>query len=185
MKKRINVTEAWKALAPEIILAIARVSGTDGHSVFKPEAYQQAGMPAELLAHFTVKIVSDQSDPKYMVYGHDGNVIPELTGVYGLNVVESICNAFDLQPGSYLGRGFRAQAAYRAIREKFGTLCECADGKCPVHTGHDCTALSTCTLYRSDMDDKSGVRFCEACAADAMESGVFTDRAPQSEASAS
>jgi hypothetical protein len=53
--------------------------------------------------------------------------------------------------------------------------CECADAGCLAHEGLGCHELATTILYRVDMDDLSGTAFCEACAEDAMESGLFTD----------
>lgn len=50
--------------------------------------------------------------------------------------------------------------------------CDCADHACPVHTGADCRFIGRTTFYRRiDMD--GGVRFCPACAEDALESGLF------------
>ena len=56
--------------------------------------------------------------------------------------------------------------------------CECADTLCPVHKGTSKCASEDgpVLLYRTDMDDRSGIVFCRACADDAMESGLFTDR---------
>lgn len=51
-------------------------------------------------------------------------------------------------------------------------LCECSDGGCLCCHGQ-CSNQSTVVLYRIDMEDKSGVAFCDGCADDAMESGVF------------
>jgi hypothetical protein len=44
-----------------------------------------------------------------------------------------------------------------------------------------CHEQACVTLYRVDMEDRTGTDFCEQCAADAMESGVFTDAAHGSE----
>lgn len=56
------------------------------------------------------------------------------------------------------------------------TRCECFDPGCTWHLGHDhCHSPAAVVLYRVDMDDRSGVAFCEDCAQDAVESGVFTD----------
>lgn len=52
--------------------------------------------------------------------------------------------------------------------------CECADGGCPVCHGA-CKKCSSVILYRVDMEDRTGTAFCEQCAEDAMESGLFTD----------
>jgi hypothetical protein len=54
-------------------------------------------------------------------------------------------------------------------------ICECTDDSCPSHEGKNrCTVLSTVTLYRVDMADETGTRFCNECCEDALESGLFT-----------
>ena len=51
---------------------------------------------------------------------------------------------------------------------------ECTDPGCPVHPGQSaCAAVGTEYLRRIDMDDRTGVRFCEECRVDAWESGLF------------
>lgn len=59
--------------------------------------------------------------------------------------------------------------------------CECSDPGCPVHPGKDsCPVLHTLTtftvLHRSDMEDETGTLFCDACAEDAYDSGLFYSR---------
>ena len=65
--------------------------------------------------------------------------------------------------------------------------CECYDcdgcpnkthGAGPEPESRRCKEPATTTLYRSDMDDREGVAFCEECASDAMDSGVFTSIKP-------
>lgn len=56
------------------------------------------------------------------------------------------------------------------------TPCEGSDCGCPVHSGHAmCNNRSVVTLYRIDMEDRTGTQMCDACASDAMDSGLFTD----------
>jgi hypothetical protein len=55
--------------------------------------------------------------------------------------------------------------------------CECSDPGCRECYGH-CVKVKTTTLYRVDMEDLTGCLFCEGCAHDAMNSGVFTDEDP-------
>ena len=50
--------------------------------------------------------------------------------------------------------------------------CECADSGCPEQHGAGCEQRATIKLVRIDMSD-AGVLMCEACADDALESGVF------------
>ncbi len=57
------------------------------------------------------------------------------------------------------------------------TQCECEDGACDAE--HHSTARGRCeqpatvTLYRIDMHDDDGTRFCDECADDAHAAGVF------------
>lgn len=53
--------------------------------------------------------------------------------------------------------------------------CECADKLCPVHNGKSsCEKNSVTTLYRVDMEDHTGTKFCRGCADDSLESDLFT-----------
>lgn len=52
------------------------------------------------------------------------------------------------------------------------TKCECADSGCPKCKGK-CERKAMQTLYRVDMEDRTGTRFCNECAEDAYESGLF------------
>lgn len=58
--------------------------------------------------------------------------------------------------------------------------CECADPGCPhsaINQSHciPCKHVATTILYRVDMEDVTGTAFCDECADDAFESGLFTD----------
>ncbi len=60
------------------------------------------------------------------------------------------------------------------------TACQCSDKGCPhanMFAGYvGCSSKNaSITLYRVDMNDRDGTLFCAICAADAMESGLFTD----------
>lgn len=52
------------------------------------------------------------------------------------------------------------------------SVCQCSDPGCPEHRGSACQAVATVPLLRIDM---SGARvdMCDACACDALDSGVF------------
>jgi hypothetical protein len=53
--------------------------------------------------------------------------------------------------------------------------CECGDSGCPAHKGTmHCGRRAVVTVFRVDMEDETGTIMCDACAADALESGVFT-----------
>jgi len=58
-----------------------------------------------------------------------------------------------------------------------GAACECSDSGCKAHLGAtSCAQPIAETLYRSDMEDNTGVAFCAECASDAMDAGVFATR---------
>lgn len=50
--------------------------------------------------------------------------------------------------------------------------CECADRECAC--GGNCNHQSVTTLFRVDMDDSTGTAFCDRCASDAMDCGLFS-----------
>lgn len=50
--------------------------------------------------------------------------------------------------------------------------CECSGSKCPECQG-SCSHKATERLFRVDMDDESGLMFCDQCGADAVYSGLF------------
>jgi hypothetical protein len=55
-------------------------------------------------------------------------------------------------------------------------MCGCTDPDCPVHLYHKmCDKRAHRTLYRIDMEDRTGTPMCDRCAEDAFESGVFTE----------
>jgi hypothetical protein len=69
-----------------------------------------------------------------------------------------------------------ACVACAKLRAMARRACECADRLCPVHTGQGrCLARATVTLFRVDMVDRTGTRFCAPCADDAAGSSLFTD----------
>lgn len=80
----------------------------------------------------------------------------------------------------YLAREKEVRKAERQTRIDAGRVtrthvtCECSDPGCPAHSGKsECERISVTTVYRSDMEDRTGTRMCRACMEDAMESGVF------------
>lgn len=65
-------------------------------------------------------------------------------------------------------------------KEKHVRKCECSDPGCPKHPQvSECAAAdgkkSVMTLYRIDMEDRTGTDMCSECASDATDSGLFTD----------
>jgi hypothetical protein len=53
-------------------------------------------------------------------------------------------------------------------------MCKCSDRGCAAHIGiAQCDGPHEYTVYRVDMDDRTGTPMCEWCMEDAHASGVF------------
>ena len=71
------------------------------------------------------------------------------------------------------GDGSMAETTKPSARKRKAVRCACEDSGCPVHRGVSrCTNAGETLLRRTDMAD-DGDYFCEACAEDALDSGVF------------
>jgi hypothetical protein len=58
--------------------------------------------------------------------------------------------------------------------KKFTHTCDCCDPGCPVHKDKSgCTNQATVTVRRLDFEDQPIYWFCDGCAQDALDSGVF------------
>jgi hypothetical protein len=77
----------------------------DGHTIYKPEKFLDAGLDASIVTAFTKKLRSGDH-PKEQIHVN-GEVVESLTGVYGLDVLEFIASVFDVSSWK-MGRGSRA-----------------------------------------------------------------------------
>ena len=111
--------EALAALPRPTLLAIANVSRDDGHSLFDPTAYIAAGLTMEL-ANFFTRLHQSDGTPKGTLF-NKGGIVPELTGIYGLTVLEAITDALNLERPHFHGRGFRARALFTLIQHHCAT----------------------------------------------------------------
>lgn len=106
----------------EIILKAAALC--DGHTIFKPEAFTDLGLPVEIVNHLTANYTSSDGDPKYTIYVK-GIAVKQLKGVYGLDVLRFIASALNVEYEGKFGRGSQAhaiqQALYAHFRPKGGT----------------------------------------------------------------
>jgi len=61
--------------------------------------------------------------------------------------------------------------------------CECCDERCPHPVAGDsqCLRQASCILYRSDLRAHSGSAFCESCAEDALDSGMYYEYGEESD----
>lgn len=111
-KPHVDVVALVKQARPEVILQAASLC--NGHSIFKPKALLETGLPAEVVAHMTRTYKSDLSDPKSTVFVHD-RPVKELRGVYGLELLEFLARALGVEYPGKLGRSSQAQAIQEAL----------------------------------------------------------------------
>lgn len=113
----------WTDIPASVVLAAADIC--DGHTIFKPEAFLEVGVPQELVDRCTSVYESDFSNPKYTISGPDGNPVKEMSGIYGLDALSSMIRDFDLPAATKFGRGSQAQvwkeALHKHLAEKVNT----------------------------------------------------------------
>lgn len=96
IREKLKATD--KAVLREAVMV-------DGHTIYKPEKFLDAGLDAEIVTAFTKKLHSGDH-PKEQIYVQ-GQEVESLTGVYGLDVLEFIASVFDVASWK-MGRGSRA-----------------------------------------------------------------------------
>jgi acyl CoA:acetate/3-ketoacid CoA transferase len=112
-----RLTEQVRQLSPDVILKATGLC--DGHSIMKPEAFTDAGLPAEVVKHLTHTYKSDGS-PKGTIFVK-GKPVKELSGVYGLDMLRFIASALGVEYRQAMGRGFEAQNIQIALRQHFAS----------------------------------------------------------------
>lgn len=88
----------------------------DGHTIYKPQKFIDAGMDKDFVAAFT-KTMESGDHPKEKIYVQ-GKEVESLEGVYGLEVIEFIAGCFDVDSWKS-GRGSRAGHLYEQLIEKW------------------------------------------------------------------
>lgn len=111
-----KIIEQVRALPGELILKAAY--RCDGHTIFKPDAFLDDGLPQAVVEYVTRRYESDGS-PKGTIYVQ-GRSVEQLTGVYGLDLLRFLASALGVKYRSALGRGFEAQNIQVALKHHFG-----------------------------------------------------------------
>lgn len=105
----------WTEIPASVVLAAADIC--DGHTIFKPEAFLEVGVPQELVDRCTNVYESDPGDYKQCIFGPDGKMVNQMHGVYGLGVLDSMIRDFKIDAEPKLGRGFQAEVWKDALRK--------------------------------------------------------------------
>ena len=112
-----KLVEQVRALPAEVIVTAA--GRCDGHSILKPEAFLDAGLPKPVVDHLTRNHSSDGS-PKGTIFVN-GQPVKQLIGVYGLDMLRFLANALDVEYRDAIGRGFEAQNIQAALHQHFAS----------------------------------------------------------------
>lgn len=107
---------SWAAVERDVVLRVIELC--DGHTIFKPEAFTQAGAPPALVAQHTTCFESNPQSHKETIFVN-GKPVNQMVGVYGLDVIEQINDDLGLETPWQTGRGFRARQCYENIRAHF------------------------------------------------------------------
>ena len=92
---------------------------SDAHTIFKPSAFTELGLPKDYINTFVYKYESDGT-PKGTITDNDGKVLDELEGVTSYNIANNIAVKFDLvdaitEAGNKMGRGSTLRVLSGAI----------------------------------------------------------------------
>jgi hypothetical protein len=88
----------------------------DGHTIYKPEKFLDAGLDKDVVKAFT-KVHESGSHPKEQI-STDAGPVNALEGVYGLDVLEFIASVFDVSSWK-MGRGSRVGHLVEQLLEKW------------------------------------------------------------------
>lgn len=114
-KQYQRLVDQIRQCTPDIILRAADLC--DGHSILKPQAFIEAGLPQEVVNHLTRTYRSDGT-PKGTIFVN-GRPVQELAGVYGLDLLRFLASALEVEYQSAMGRGFEAQNIQVALQRFF------------------------------------------------------------------
>lgn len=109
----------------EQVICALKIGGLDrlpasGHDLYEPAFYvEQVGLPRAFVEPLVQVHTSDtRGDPKHAIFGPDGQVLPELVGVYNLTLLRRLYALLspDTDPPRAYGRGTEARRLHEEIR---------------------------------------------------------------------
>jgi hypothetical protein len=108
---------SWADVDPAVVVRVADLC--DGHTIYKPEAFTNVGAPPAIVAQHVQCYESNPSDAKETIFDADGRALNQVLGVYGLPLIETICDDLGIEYADKMGRGFQAAACRDAIHAHF------------------------------------------------------------------
>jgi hypothetical protein len=111
-----KIYQAIRETSPEVLLRAASIC--DGHTIFDPQAFRDAGLPESVVAHVNRRHESSGTDPKSTLFVR-GLTVPAIEGVYGLQLLRLLARALHVEYRAAYGRGTEATNITTALREHF------------------------------------------------------------------
>jgi hypothetical protein len=106
----------WADLPADVLKEVAELC--DGHTIFNPAAFTEAGVPQELVDRYTDTFESNLADYKQTIFDNKtGAAVTQMRGVYGYDVLSGIVRELSLPYEPKLGRGFQARVWQEAINK--------------------------------------------------------------------
>jgi len=92
----------------------------DAHTIFKPSAFTDLGLPEEFVMNYARTYKSDTSNPKYTIYDEEGQVIKDVQGVMSSSIADALVRVFGLHGAQQdasdkFGRGSALRVLSQAI----------------------------------------------------------------------
>ena len=92
----------------------------DAHTVFKPSAFTDLGLPEDFVLKYARTYKSDTRSPKTTIYGDNGEVIHSVQGVMSSSIADALVRAFGLHGAQQdasekFGRGSALRVLSQAI----------------------------------------------------------------------
>ena len=103
----------------ETIRSVLDLIGNDGHTIYGVDEFKKFGLPDEFMERHITVHKSHKTNPKGMIFGEGGKLVPELKGVYGLDMLWGLANEVGADTGEAarkMGRGGQACELTISIR---------------------------------------------------------------------
>ena len=105
--KDVNEKDYWEVMG-------------DAHTIFKPSAFTDLGLPEEFVMNYARTYKSDTSHPKATIYHEDGSIIKDVHGVMSSSIADALVRVFGLHGAQQdasekFGRGSALRILSQAI----------------------------------------------------------------------
>lgn len=126
--KRENDTsggnDEWQLRAESLICAtspqalLSALAICDGHGIFTAETFLERGLRRDLVDLFHRVHMSSAEDCTQAIEGASGHQVEAVKGVYGLELLRVVAQAYDIPPAPFHGRGTQARWYREQLRQK-------------------------------------------------------------------